>query len=74
MSEFHIVLPDQSQKTFDHAPTALEVAQSIGPRLAKETLGVRINGETEIVDLRTPLADGTKVENSSPQNHRMRKK
>lgn len=62
MSQFQIVLPDNSVKTFDHAPTALEVAESIGPRLAKETLGVKINGSQEIQDLRLPLADGTKIE------------
>lgn len=61
MSQFTIILPDNSTKVFDHQPTALEVAQSIGPRLAKETLGVRINDSKEIADFRTPLADGTKV-------------
>jgi threonyl-tRNA synthetase len=62
MSEIRIILPDQSVKTFAHEPSALEVAQSIGPRLAKETLGVKINGEKEIQDLRLPLKDGTKIE------------
>lgn len=61
MSQITIILPDNSTKVFDHEPTALEVAQSIGPRLAKETLGVKINGATEISDLRTPLKDQTKV-------------
>jgi len=62
MSQITIVLPDQSTKVFDHEPTALEVAQSIGSRLAKETLGVKLNGSKEISDLRTPLKDHTKVE------------
>lgn len=62
MSQFNIILPDNSVKTFDHEPTALEVAQSIGPRLAKETLGVRINGQKEIQDVRLKLKDGTKIE------------
>ncbi len=57
-----IILPDQSTKSFDHEPTALEVAQSIGARLAKETLGVKINGSKEISDLRSVLKDGTKIE------------
>jgi threonyl-tRNA synthetase len=61
MSQVHIVLPDNSTKVFDHEPTALEVAQSIGPRLAKETLGVKINGSNEIADFRTPLPDQTKI-------------
>ena len=62
MSEIRIYLPDNSSKVFDHEPTALEVAQSIGSRLAQDTLGVRINGLKEIMDLRLPLKDGTKVE------------
>lgn len=61
MSQTTIILPDNSTKVFDHEPTALEVAQSIGPRLAKETLGVHINGSKEIADFRTPLKDQTKV-------------
>lgn len=61
MSQFTIILPDNSTKVFDHAPTALDVALAIGPRLAKETLGVHINGAKEISDLRTPLADQSKV-------------
>lgn len=61
MSQVTIVLPDNSTKVFDHEPSALEVAQSIGPRLAKETLGVKINGSSEIADLRTPLKDQSKI-------------
>ncbi len=61
MSQYNIILPDNSSKVFDHEPTALEVAMSIGPRLAKETLGVKINGSNEISDLRTTLQDQTKV-------------
>ena len=62
MSEIRIQLPDNSVKIYDHEPSALEVAQSIGPRLAKDTLGVRINGAKEIMDLRQPLKDGSKIE------------
>lgn len=62
MSEVSIVLPDNSVKVFDHEPSVLEVAQSIGPRLAKETLGAKINKQKEIIDLRTKLANGTQLE------------
>ena len=62
MSEIRIILPDNSVKVFDHEPSALEVAQAIGPRLAKETLGVKLNGSKEISDLRRPLSDQTKIE------------
>ncbi len=61
MPEIRIYLPDNSVKTFDHEPTALEVAQSIGPRLAKETLGVKINNNPEIMDFRLPLKDGSRI-------------
>ncbi len=61
MSQVTIILPDNSTKVFDHEPTALEVAQSIGPRLAKETLGCKLDGSNVISDLRTKLKDQTKV-------------
>lgn len=61
MSSVRIVLPDNSEKSFDHEPTVLEVAASIGPRLAKDTLGGKLNGSNEVVDLRTKLSDGTKL-------------
>jgi threonyl-tRNA synthetase len=61
MPEIKIILPDNSVKTFDHEPTALEVAMSIGPRLGNETLGVKVNGSQEIQDLRFPLKDGSKI-------------
>lgn len=68
MSVVRISLPDNSVKEFDHAPSALEIAQSIGPRLAKDTLGVRVNGESTIGDLRTPLKDGSKIELITPKD------
>ncbi|HWU44616.1 MAG TPA: TGS domain-containing protein, partial [Bdellovibrio sp.] len=61
MSQVTIILPDNSTKVFDHEPTALEVAQSIGPRLAKETLGAKLNGAKEISDLRSKLKDQTQI-------------
>ena len=38
MSTIRIVLPDNSEKEFDHEPSVLEVAESIGSRLAKDTV------------------------------------
>jgi threonyl-tRNA synthetase len=61
MSEIRITLPDQSVKTFSHEPTTLEVAASIGPRLAKDTIGAIINDGKEVQDFRLPLKDGTKL-------------
>ncbi len=62
MSKYQIILPDNSIKEFDFQPTALQVAESIGPRLAKDTLGAKMNGLKEVVDLRTLLPSGTKLE------------
>ena len=62
MSQINIILPDKSVRTFDHEPTALEVAASIGPRLAKDTLGAKINGQAAVIDFRQPLKDGTQLE------------
>lgn len=62
MSKYQIILPDNSIKEFDFQPTALQVAESIGPRLAKDTLGAKMNGLKDVVDLRTLLPNGTKLE------------
>jgi threonyl-tRNA synthetase len=61
MSEVKIILPDNSVKTFDHEPTGLEVALSIGARLAQDTLGVRVN-KGEIQDLRFKIPSESKIE------------
>ena len=49
-------LPDGSERTVAPGTTALEVAQSIGPRLAKDAVGAELEGE--LVDLRAPLVRG----------------
>lgn len=60
IKQISIILPDGAIKQFDKEPMILEVAQAIGPRLAKDTIAGRVNGE--IVDLRTRLKDQTKIE------------
>ena len=62
MKQINIILPDNSVKTFDHEPTTLDVANSIGARLAKDTLGAKLNGAKDVIDFRIPLVDGTKIE------------
>ncbi len=62
MSVVRITLPDNSIKEFPQAPTVLQVAESIGPGLAKNTVGGIINGGKDIVDLRFVLKDGDKLE------------
>jgi threonyl-tRNA synthetase len=39
-----ITLPDGSVREFDGPVTGLEIAQSIGPRLAKDALAIKVNG------------------------------
>ncbi len=50
-----ITLPDGSVKEFDKPVSALEVAEAIGPRLAKASVGARINGE--LADINTVIED-----------------
>ncbi len=61
MANISITLPDGSIKQFDTEPTVLQVAESIGSRLAKDTLGGQINDASEVIDLRTKLPDGTRL-------------
>lgn len=39
-----ITLPDGSRHTFGEAPTALDVARAIGPKLARDSVAARIQG------------------------------
>jgi len=49
-----ITLPDGAKKQFDSpAVTPLQVAQSIGPRLAKDAIGALVNGE--LTDISAPI-------------------
>ncbi|MBW8877856.1 MAG: threonine--tRNA ligase [Acidobacteria bacterium] len=52
----HLTLPDGSVRTVPPGTTPLEVAASIGPRLAKDAVGAELDGRK--VDLRLPLAQG----------------
>src|SRR4051812_16421515 len=61
MAAIRIRLPDNSEKTFDHPPTILEVAQSLGSRLAKDTVGGLVNDDQGIRDLRSLLQDGDRL-------------
>lgn len=62
MSAIQIVLPDETVLEFDQEPSVLDVATRIGPGLAKATLGAKLNGDPEVVDFRTKLQDGTRLE------------
>ncbi len=62
MSTVKIHLPDKTVLDFESEPTVLEVAARIGAGLAKATLGAKINGSKDVIDLRSKLKDGTRLE------------
>jgi threonyl-tRNA synthetase len=58
MGNIKVILPDGSSKEFPQGTTALEVAQSISPGLARAALAAKIDGK--LIDLNAPLeTDGT---------------
>jgi threonyl-tRNA synthetase len=56
---FSVKLPDGTVKSLPEGATALELAQSIGPGLARAAMAAVVNGE--ILDLRFPLHEGDTV-------------
>jgi threonyl-tRNA synthetase len=59
MSEINVSLPDGSQRTLPLGATALDLATSIGSRLAKAAVVALVDGEER--DLGTPLDHGATV-------------
>ncbi|MCL5744892.1 MAG: TGS domain-containing protein, partial [Acidobacteria bacterium] len=60
MSSITITLPDGSQKAVPAGTRPLDVAKSIGPRLAQEAILARVNGE--LYDLTRPLESDATVQ------------
>jgi threonyl-tRNA synthetase len=58
--EITVTLPDGSTKTVAAGTTGLDLAASIGKRLAKDAVAVKLDGE--LTDLTHPLPDGATVE------------
>jgi threonyl-tRNA synthetase len=54
-----VTLPDGSRREYSRGTTVLEVAQSIGPRLARDTVAGLVDGR--LVDLRTALEDDVEL-------------
>ena len=54
-----ITLPDGSEKHFEHAVTVMDVAQSIGPGLAKAAIAGRVNGV--LLDTCIPIEEDSDV-------------
>ncbi len=61
-----VTLPDGSQRTFDKPVSILEVAQDIGPGLAKATVAGRINGE--LVDACDLITEDATVQIITPKD------
>jgi len=59
MNMIRVNLPDGSQKELEDGQNALDLAKSIGSRLAKAAVGAEINGELK--SLTTPLSNGDTV-------------
>src|SRR5205823_7707920 len=55
-----VVLPDNSELDLPDGATGLDAARAIGPKLAKEAVLVRSNGDLR--DLRLPLEDGQRIQ------------
>jgi threonyl-tRNA synthetase len=55
-----VVLPDNSELELPDGATGLDAARAIGPKLAKEAVLVRSNGDLR--DLRLPLRDGERIQ------------
>ncbi len=61
-----ITLPDGSTRTVPSGTTVQEIAAGIGPRLAKDALGGKLDGR--LVDLSTPVRADAKVEIVTPKS------
>lgn len=59
MSQITITLPDQSKRQFKQGVTPLDVARSIGPRLAKDTVAASINGALK--DVTAPIMENVEL-------------
>lgn len=53
-------LKDGTEKVFENIPTGEEVAFSISPRLAKEAVAIKVNGDLK--DLNQPVQNGAQIE------------
>src|SRR3954468_23686948 len=58
--ELTVTLPDGTTKTLPAGTTGLDLASSIGKRLAKDAVAARVDGT--LTDLTAPLPDGATVE------------
>ena len=55
-----VILPDRSELELPDGATGVDASRAIGPKLAKDAVLARIDGQ--IRDLRLPLADGEQIQ------------
>jgi threonyl-tRNA synthetase len=66
MATLTVKLPDGSGLELPHGATGADAARAIGPRLARDALAVRVDGEVR--DLAAPVGDGESIEILTPGN------
>jgi threonyl-tRNA synthetase len=66
MADLHITLPDGSVKSVPSGTSALQIAESIGKRLADDAVVARVDGT--LTDLNAPLQQDAKVEILTSKN------
>ena len=59
MATITVKLPDGSPLELPEGATGADAAAAIGPRLAKDALAIRVDGELR--DLSAPLPDGAAI-------------
>ena len=70
MNQITLTFPDKSTRSYSAGVTPLEVAQSIGQRLASDTVVARINGT--LTDLSIPINQDTEITfftGDTPEGH-----
>lgn len=63
-AEIRATLPDGSVRSVAKGTTAAQIARSLGPRLAKDALAARVNGD--VVDLSRPIEEDATVQILTP--------
>ena len=66
MSTIQLTFPDGTVKEFPQGITALEVAKSIGPRLASDALVAKVDGR--VVDLSSPIESSSPIQFVTPSS------
>ena len=67
MANIQITFPDGASREYPQGTTALEVAKSIGPRLAAEALAAKV--DDNLVDLSTKLESSGPIQFIMPASH-----